>query len=68
MAKLGINFLSSEWRAIEMYLVDRIQELREKNDALTNSVEETNQIRGQILAYKALLALSKAPTPPLRAA
>jgi hypothetical protein len=52
------DFRSPEWRRFTKTLQDRLQELREFNDAFANSPEKTALIRGQISEVKRLLSLA----------
>jgi hypothetical protein len=52
---------SATWKAIELYVDERITNLRLSNDSEGLNEIATALIRGQIKALKALLALTKAP-------
>lgn len=50
---------SPQWRRFTQTLQERLQELREFNDASANSELKTALIRGQISEVKRILALSQ---------
>lgn len=53
---------SSTWRFLEDFAVKRLAELREKNDRM-DSPDMTANTRGQIKAWKELLALPTKADP-----
>jgi hypothetical protein len=50
---------SPVWRRLTQELQERLQFLRELNDAFGNSIEKTALTRGQISEVKRLIALSQ---------
>ncbi len=52
------DFRSPQWRRFTQTLLERLQELREFNDASANNETKTALIRGQISEVKRILALS----------
>lgn len=54
----AIDRHSPTWVNLSEYMVDRLNELRMKNDA-TQSIEDTERLRGQITELKILLSLAK---------
>lgn len=52
------DFRSPQWRRFTQTLQERLQELREFNDASANNETKTALIRGQISEVKRILALS----------
>lgn len=53
------DFLTPTWRRLTQHLEARLQALRELNDTLSNTPDKTASIRGQIVAVKEILALSR---------
>lgn len=51
--------LSALWRKLEPYLQDRLDACRKQNDG-DLSPEQTHRLRGEIAAYKRILALANA--------
>jgi len=65
---LNLNNIEREsalWKKIEQYLIERIDVSRKKNDGDLDQFE-TAKLRGQLLAFKQVLALGDAP-PPIEA-
>lgn len=60
----GLDITSPTWRAIEQAAQERITSLREKNDNPSIDEIRTADLRGRISAWKAVLALAKAPEEP----
>lgn len=60
--KLELDPRSSSWRFVEAHARQRIQALREANDR-PDSPEGTANTRGQIRAWKELLALPEKAAP-----
>ena len=54
-----MDFTSDAWQAVARHAEAQLRVLRERNDAKDMDIAETNFVRGQIAAYKALLALPK---------
>ncbi len=54
--KIDVN--SPAWIAIREYYINRLDELRRKNDNV-QSQDSTDRIRGQILEIKNLLSIEK---------
>lgn len=54
----SIDKHSPTWVNLSEYLGERLNELRMKNDA-TQSIEDTERLRGQITELKILLSLAK---------
>lgn len=61
--KLEIDSRSPTWRFIEQHAEQRLTELRLRNDRMTMGPEETAHTRGQIAAWKELLALPAKADP-----
>lgn len=53
------DFRSSTWKRLAQDLQDRLEELRELNDALSLAPERTSAIRGSIAEIKRILALAE---------
>ena len=62
--KPEIETASGTWKLLEAHAAERIAALRERNDVTSVDVVGTAHLRGQIAAWKALLALGKAPAQP----
>ena len=60
--KPEIEYGSPTWKAITNHVTDRIETLRKRNDSLTLSPAQTDQLRGRLAELKDLLALGK-PDP-----
>lgn len=53
---------SAVWKKLSQFVEERLDVLRRKNDG-AYSMDETSRLRGQIFAYKELLALGSQATP-----
>jgi len=58
--KPAIDFRSDTWGAIREYVAQKLGDARQKNDGPL-SPDQTATLRGNIAAYKAILALETAP-------
>jgi hypothetical protein len=54
-----IDFSSATWKSLNDYLIIELQKLREKNDNIKLSIEETAAIRGRIVQIQELLSLPR---------
>lgn len=54
---MNIDFGSSIARAFQKHFESELQKAREKNDGLTLTMEQTNQLRGRIQLLKELIRL-----------
>jgi hypothetical protein len=66
--RLGLNRLdpnSSTWHAVATWAEGEIAKARSRNDNIHNTPDETAALRGEIRAFKRLLALTK-PNPALQ--
>lgn len=61
--KLEIEPRSTTWRLIEQHAEKRLTELRLRNDRMSMGPDETAHTRGQIAAWKELLALPEKADP-----
>lgn len=50
---------SALWSRIEVHLEDRLEDLRQQNDAVGNDETQTAHLRGRIAELKRLLELGK---------
>ena len=57
------DFHTEVWKRLTSSLRDRLQELRELNDAQSNGPERTASIRGSIEEVKRILALAQSASP-----
>lgn len=58
---------SPTWQFVAAWAQDEMDKARRKNDALSNSPDETAALRGEIRLAKRLLALAEPPRPPVKA-
>lgn len=56
---------SETWQAIEEYADEKLKQLRLGNDAMANDFARTCFLRGQIAAWKELLALPAKVAPAI---
>jgi hypothetical protein len=54
-----IDFSSPAWKAIEQFLEDELAKARVRNDDPSLTIEATHALRGEIAAYKKLIALRR---------
>ncbi len=64
MTRLEIDVTSATWKAVKEFAGEKLQLLREHNDAKTSDAIDTAFLRGQIATLKTILALEKAPANP----
>jgi len=55
VSKPAFDPINPTWQQVKAYLLERLQELRERND--TASAVDTERLRGQIAEIKVLLSL-----------
>lgn len=61
--KLEIDPRSPSWRFVAQHATKRLEELRLCNDRMTMGPDQTAHTRGQIAAWKELLALPETAAP-----
>lgn len=67
---MKIDYTTNEWLNLEKWVTQEIATLRERNDALGLTADETAALRGEIRAYKKILSLRQdaarevEPLPP----
>jgi hypothetical protein len=60
----SIERTSPLWIKIELFLKERLEKARARNDTAL-SPDETARVRGEIAALKALARLGREPMPPI---
>lgn len=60
---MRIDRRDPNWQAVEEFAAARLKQLREENDDDTLGERDTQLIRGQIAAFKAILALPDTDKP-----
>jgi len=65
MTKQEIDITSPTWRSVQQFAEEKIATLRSQNDSFALDATATAVTRGQIAAFKSLLALAEKPDPEL---
>lgn len=63
--KADLDAKSATWQFVEERASERLDALRTSNDKVSMDATQTAFLRGQIAAWKELLALAKAPAQPV---